>query len=178
MRAQKTCFSATASPRFAWQGSSKSSRSSTMPRTAFSSSRCRHPACRTGSVCRIRALSERQRRTGCQPSLRLRGTYHAALLDGECTVRDGKLFSYLKDLCNLKGIFLEPSACAGFEGISAVGSVLSMLPSWRRTSFLTGRNRRCTSCGQPAKALCRRRSAPNILHKSFHAGMQPILCCL
>ncbi len=126
MRAQKTCSSATASPRFAWQGSSKSSRSSTMPGTAFSSSRCRHPACRTGSVCRIQALSERQRRTGCQPSLRLRGTYHAALLDGECTVRDGKLFSYLKDLCNLEGIFLEPSACAGFEGISAVGSVLPM----------------------------------------------------
>ena len=40
------------------------------------------------------------------------------ILDGACTVRDERLFSFLRDLYDTEKIFLEPSACAGFRGLS------------------------------------------------------------
>ena len=42
-------------------------------------------------------------------------------LSGEVTVRDGRLFDYLRDLLKTENIFLEPSACAGFEGVVRLG---------------------------------------------------------
>lgn len=38
------------------------------------------------------------------------------LLSGEFTVRDGKLYDYLRDMLEAEGVFLEPSACAAFQG--------------------------------------------------------------
>lgn len=39
------------------------------------------------------------------------------LLSGEFTIRDAKLYDYMRDLLDAEGIFLEPSACAAFQGI-------------------------------------------------------------
>ena len=38
------------------------------------------------------------------------------LLSGEFTVRDSKLYDYMRDLLQTEDIFLEPSACAAFQG--------------------------------------------------------------
>lgn len=38
------------------------------------------------------------------------------LLGGEMTIRDGKLYDYMRDLLETEDIFLEPSACAAFQG--------------------------------------------------------------
>lgn len=44
------------------------------------------------------------------------GTVMRHLLAGELTVQDAKLYEYMRDLLESEGIFLEPSACAGFVG--------------------------------------------------------------
>ena len=38
------------------------------------------------------------------------------LLSGEFTIRDAKLYDYMRDLLDTETIFLEPSACAAFQG--------------------------------------------------------------
>lgn len=38
------------------------------------------------------------------------------MLSGEVTVNDEKLYHYMKELLDTEGIFLEPSACAAFQG--------------------------------------------------------------
>ena len=38
------------------------------------------------------------------------------LLSGEFTIRDGQLYDYMRDLLETEDIFLEPSACAAFQG--------------------------------------------------------------
>ncbi len=38
------------------------------------------------------------------------------MLSGEFTVRDAKLYDYMRDLLEAEHIFLEPSACAAFQG--------------------------------------------------------------
>ena len=38
------------------------------------------------------------------------------MLSGEMTIRDGKLYDYMRDLLKTENIFLEPSACAAFQG--------------------------------------------------------------
>ena len=38
------------------------------------------------------------------------------LLSGEFTIRDAKLYEYMRDLLDTEDIFLEPSACAAFQG--------------------------------------------------------------
>ena len=38
------------------------------------------------------------------------------LLSGEFTIRDAKLYDYMRDLLDTEAIFLEPSACAAFQG--------------------------------------------------------------
>lgn len=43
-------------------------------------------------------------------------------LSGICTVSDGRLYDYMRDLKKKEGIFLEPSACAGFRGPIALCS--------------------------------------------------------
>lgn len=37
-------------------------------------------------------------------------------LSGEFTVKDAKLYAYMRDLLDTENIFLEPSACASFQG--------------------------------------------------------------
>ncbi len=37
-------------------------------------------------------------------------------LSGEFTIRDGKLYDYMRDVLDTEEIFLEPSACAAFQG--------------------------------------------------------------
>lgn len=43
------------------------------------------------------------------------------LLSGEFTVQDAKLYDYMRDLLDAEGIFLEPSACAAFQGVVTMG---------------------------------------------------------
>jgi len=38
------------------------------------------------------------------------------ILSGEFTVCDAKLYDYMRDMLDTEGIFLEPSACAAFQG--------------------------------------------------------------
>ena len=45
-----------------------------------------------------------------------------SMLSGEMTIEDAKLYEYLRDLWNSEGIFIEPSACAAFQGVFATGS--------------------------------------------------------
>lgn len=40
------------------------------------------------------------------------------LLSGEMTIRDAKLYDYMRDLLESEDIFLEPSACAAFQGVA------------------------------------------------------------
>lgn len=44
------------------------------------------------------------------------GSVMKPFLSGEFTVRDAKLYDYMRDLLETEGIFLEPSACAAFQG--------------------------------------------------------------
>ncbi len=39
------------------------------------------------------------------------------MLSGEFTVRDARLYDYMRDLLDTEDIFLEPSACAAFQGV-------------------------------------------------------------
>lgn len=38
------------------------------------------------------------------------------MLSGEFTIQDARLYDYMRDLLKTEGIFLEPSACAAFQG--------------------------------------------------------------
>lgn len=42
-------------------------------------------------------------------------------LSGEFTVKDARLYDYMRDLLSSEGIFLEPSACAAFQGPIRLG---------------------------------------------------------
>lgn len=44
------------------------------------------------------------------------GGVMAPLLSGEFTVDDAMLYGYMRDLLDTEEVFLEPSACAGFQG--------------------------------------------------------------
>ena len=44
------------------------------------------------------------------------GSVMKLLLSGEFTIRDVKLYDYMRDLLESEDIFLEPSACAAFQG--------------------------------------------------------------
>ena len=39
------------------------------------------------------------------------------MLSGEFTVQDARLYDYMRDLLDTEDIFLEPSACAAFQGV-------------------------------------------------------------
>lgn len=43
------------------------------------------------------------------------------MLSGEFTVRDARLYDYMRDLLEAEDIFLEPSACAAFQGVAKWG---------------------------------------------------------
>lgn len=43
------------------------------------------------------------------------------MLSGEFTVQDAKLYDYMRDLLEAEDIFLEPSACAAFQGVIELG---------------------------------------------------------
>lgn len=45
------------------------------------------------------------------------GDIMKTLLSGEFTIQDAKLYDYMRDMLDAEGIFLEPSACAAFQGI-------------------------------------------------------------
>ncbi|MDY2813381.1 MAG: D-serine ammonia-lyase [Dorea sp.] len=44
------------------------------------------------------------------------GSVMKKMLSGEMTVNDEKLYDYMRNLLDTEGIFLEPSACAAFQG--------------------------------------------------------------
>lgn len=52
---------------------------------------------------------------------------------GGLTVEDGRLFDYLRDLWESEGVFVEPSACAAFQGparIERSGELRTYLETW------------------------------------------------
>lgn len=50
------------------------------------------------------------------------GTVMKPMLSGAMTVRDDQLFRYMKELMETEDVFLEPSACAGFQGPVIMGT--------------------------------------------------------
>ena len=54
------------------------------------------------------------------------GRIMAPLLSGEMTVADRRLYDYLRQLWDSEGIFIEPSACAAFQGVTAAASAPEM----------------------------------------------------
>ncbi len=44
------------------------------------------------------------------------GRLMKGILAGEVTIKDAKLYDHMRDLLDTEGIFIEPSACAAFEG--------------------------------------------------------------
>ena len=60
------------------------------------------------------------------------------LLDGEVTIRDARLYELLHLVMQTEEIFLEPSACAGFQGVALLhGSPAGR--EWLRAQGLEGR---------------------------------------
>lgn len=49
------------------------------------------------------------------------GNVMKTMLSGIFTVRDARLYDYMRDLLETEGIFLEPSACAAFQGVAKEG---------------------------------------------------------
>lgn len=49
------------------------------------------------------------------------GSVMKSMLSGEFTVRDARLYDYMRDLLETEDIFLEPSACAAFQGVIRMG---------------------------------------------------------
>jgi len=49
------------------------------------------------------------------------------LLDGEFTIQDEKLYGFLRELEETENIFLEPSACAAFQGVLKIENALETL---------------------------------------------------
>ena len=49
------------------------------------------------------------------------GSVMKPMLSGEFTVRDARLYDYMRDLLETEDIFLEPSACAAFQGVIRMG---------------------------------------------------------
>ena len=87
----------------------------------------------TPSPCMLLGMVTKQNSDICVQQIGLSGLTHAdglavgrpsefvshvmhGLLSGEFTVRDELLFHYLRNLYDAEGIFLEPSACACFQG--------------------------------------------------------------
>ena len=50
------------------------------------------------------------------------GRFIEPMLSGEFTVNDAKLYDYMRDLLDTEGVFLEPSACAAFQGAALMQS--------------------------------------------------------
>lgn len=49
------------------------------------------------------------------------GKVMSPMLSGEFTVQDARLYDYMRDLLETENIFLEPSACAAFQGVIRMG---------------------------------------------------------
>ncbi len=50
------------------------------------------------------------------------GSVMRTMLSGEFTVRDAALYGYMRDFLETEEVFLEPSACAAFEGPARLGT--------------------------------------------------------
>lgn len=64
-------------------------------------------------------------------------------LSGEFIVGDSRLFDYLRDLLDSEGVFLEPSACAAFQGPVRLGRE-AVCARYIRDSGLTDRMKNAT----------------------------------
>lgn len=54
------------------------------------------------------------------------GNVMKPMLSGEFTVKDARLYDYMRDLLEAEDIFLEPSACAAFQGVIRLGQSSEM----------------------------------------------------
>ena len=84
------------------------------------------------------------------------------LLSGAVTVEDEKLYRYMKDLLDTQNIFLEPSACAGFQGPVGIWGSPEFEAYLRKNHLEDSMDRAFMSCGQQEEAWCRRKSAGTI----------------
>ena len=57
------------------------------------------------------------------------------LVSGIVTVRDERLFTYLRGLWRTEGIFIEPSACAAFQGPVKLGQMTKLLSDFSETQL-------------------------------------------
>lgn len=65
------------------------------------------------------------------------------MLSGACTVRDAKLYDYMRDLLETEDIFLEPSACAAFQGPARLWQS-EEIKAYMRANDLEGRMEQAT----------------------------------
>lgn len=61
------------------------------------------------------------------------------LLSGCFTVKDEKLFTWMKAMYEQEHIFLEPSACAGFQGLTQIENPDSICRKYLETNHLTAK---------------------------------------
>lgn len=66
---------------------------------------------------------------------RFAGRVVEKLVSGMVTVRDERLFAYLRGLWRTEGIFIEPSACAAFQGPVQLGQMTKLLSGLRETNL-------------------------------------------
>lgn len=64
-------------------------------------------------------------------------------LSGEFTVRDSRLYDYMRDLLDAEGVYLEPSACAAFQGPVRLGQE-APCAAYIRDNELTDRMKNAT----------------------------------
>lgn len=65
------------------------------------------------------------------------------MLSGACTVRDAKLYDYMRDLLETEDIFLEPSACAALQGPARLWQS-EEIKAYMRANDLGGRMEQAT----------------------------------
>lgn len=88
------------------------------------------------------------------------------LLGGEFTIRDGKLYDYMRDLLGTENIFLEPSACASFEGPIQIERNESARKYLQENHLEEKMKMRHILHGQQAEVLCRKQFVKNTKHVS------------
>lgn len=84
------------------------------------------------------------------------------MLSGEFTVEDAMLYEYMRDLLEAEDIFLEPSACASFQGPAMLNKDPETIEYIEKTASAANGKRRAHCLGDRRQPGARNPSARNI----------------
>ena len=90
------------------------------------------------------------------------GSVMKPMLSGEFTVRDAGLYDYMRELLATEDIFLEPSACAAFQGPVRLNQSEEMRKYLAENNLTEKWSGQPILYGQPEEVWCRRRFGKNI----------------